>query len=1202
MSGLGVSQKESKEERRGDKKKTDKPARSRSKSPKVPKNIWSPGSTTTTTSSTEDTTAASPTSRSRRSKKKTVQTYSHSTQTTPTKVPNHSGSGTMVMSCTTTPTPVGGMGSWHLPSTTPSSSRETVVTTIPTAKSKKQPRKQAEQSEQREQPSQQPSDTKATKSDEEATEEDLIPRVPSSSPVEEEEDNNNNNNGDNVEIIDPLADRDILSPSSLSEISLGETTTGGKPTGSVIEGGPPGPAGYTPPSSPQLRQAAEPASETSREKYWTLPRRGGEGGGDADDEDEEIVLTKTAKSREPPTTKYSTLPSGSSSITTGHHHHHIQRHHPHHPPPSSSQSGVPMSSSQQLPLSSRQTSSLRPSSAYSIPSKPSSAPSSGPSTTQPKTQATAIKYAGIGPVEEGVPLASRPQVREEFASDWYKTMYKRLHTLPRPKGGVRKEDEPIRIRYKTRRPREYRFDANYFSDDEATIPRPRHISEFVTGSSSITEREKQMFYAEVINYIDSIFADVFKSSAIRQQRSGVSDRPRTAGDEPYIISTQEERARIQRELDMAASRAAESDRVKRTAATTSDHDKTCVFSALTQSSHGGGEGDFIYRKTGEKPSEPASRSTYIAVQKGDSDIPLTGLQKPAPQRRAVEQQPLSNKKATRQFIQPKKTLSQPSLLPSSSAAYSSPPSFGIVSFEEPEQQPQHQTEQQKPMTMAAAATIDDKMMTSSSNMKFEYMNANMNYSSSNMTKESTPIRPPPPFSSESIDDWQKKVNEDFNRLYHNLYNSSPKPWGGSTRSLSTPPARPPPPLPEVSGSNPSGGNPGHLTVPEVVITDVKNNRKIEKIDKIERKEHIFGGAKDDKSWTIPIERESPHQFAEGDVTIHYRTPVRQLHPSEQFPLTQPTRSYAPDHHRGRSTSKERDMTRHHFTPSRDIPVDTYRYQRAYEHEDFRQYARIQLARVLYDFHAQSPRELSVKKGDILILRRPIDHNWLEVEDSQSGLKGMVPRNYLDCQQEGTARAKFDFEAKTPVEMELKKGDHLRLVRKVDDNWYEGINVRGQMGIFPCSYVETIKQPIYLQLNNNLYSSSPSPTPYSSDYRPSDVSSSRPTSPAVAGVARPHSMPQFSSGNRDRSDVRNYSASTGVPATSSSSQPAKTVLGQKLYRVIYPYRPQQADELELVVGDILTVTMKCDDGWYVGHSTLSGNYGTFPGNYVQPIGQ
>jgi hypothetical protein len=76
----------------------------------------------------------------------------------------------------------------------------------------------------------------------------------------------------------------------------------------------------------------------------------------------------------------------------------------------------------------------------------------------------------------------------------------------------------------------------------------------------------------------------------------------------------------------------------------------------------------------------------------------------------------------------------------------------------------------------------------------------------------------------------------------------------------------------------------------------------------------------------------------------------------------------------------------------------------------------------------------------------------------------------------------------------------------------------------------------------------------------------------------------------------YSASTtGVPAASSSS--AKT---GKLFRVIYPYKPQQSDELQLTVGDILTVTMQCDDGWFVGHSTLSGSYGTFPGNYVQPI--
>jgi len=32
----------------------------------------------------------------------------------------------------------------------------------------------------------------------------------------------------------------------------------------------------------------------------------------------------------------------------------------------------------------------------------------------------------------------------------------------------------------------------------------------------------------------------------------------------------------------------------------------------------------------------------------------------------------------------------------------------------------------------------------------------------------------------------------------------------------------------------------------------------------------------------------------------------------------------------------------------------------------------------------------------------------------------VPRNYLDFEQEGVARAKFEFDSKTPVELRLRK--------------------------------------------------------------------------------------------------------------------------------------------------------------------------------------
>lgn len=53
-----------------------------------------------------------------------------------------------------------------------------------------------------------------------------------------------------------------------------------------------------------------------------------------------------------------------------------------------------------------------------------------------------------------------------------------------------------------------------------------------------------------------------------------------------------------------------------------------------------------------------------------------------------------------------------------------------------------------------------------------------------------------------------------------------------------------------------------------------------------------------------------------------------------------------------------------------------------------------------------------------------------------------------------------------------------------------------------------------------------------------------------------------------------------------------------YRVLYNYKPQNEDELELVEGETVYVMEKCDDGWYVGSSQRTGYLGTFPGNYVE----
>ena len=57
------------------------------------------------------------------------------------------------------------------------------------------------------------------------------------------------------------------------------------------------------------------------------------------------------------------------------------------------------------------------------------------------------------------------------------------------------------------------------------------------------------------------------------------------------------------------------------------------------------------------------------------------------------------------------------------------------------------------------------------------------------------------------------------------------------------------------------------------------------------------------------------------------------------------------------------------------------------------------------------------------------------------------------------------------------------------------------------------------------------------------------------------------------------------------------------QVLYDYTPQNPDELEIHVGDVIDVIEMCDDGWYCVMMETSAHpnaiqFGTFPGNYVQ----
>nr|KAF6425775.1 sorbin and SH3 domain containing 1 [Molossus molossus] len=235
------------------------------------------------------------------------------------------------------------------------------------------------------------------------------------------------------------------------------------------------------------------------------------------------------------------------------------------------------------------------------------------------------------------------------------------------------------------------------------------------------------------------------------------------------------------------------------------------------------------------------------------------------------------------------------------------------------------------------------------------------------------------------------------------------------------------------------------------------------------------------------------------------------------------------------------------------------------------------ARARFDFKAQTLKELPLQKGDIVYIYKQIDQNWYEGE--HHGRVGIFPRTYVQLLppaekaqpkklapvqvlEYGEAIAKFNFNGDTQVEMSFRKGERVTLLRQVDENWYEGrIPGTSRQGIFPITYVDVIKRPL---VKNPV------------DYIDLPFSSS-PSRSATTSPQQPQAQQRRVAPDRSQASQDLFS-----------------------YQALYSYIPQNDDELELRDGDIVDVMEKCDDGWFVGTSRRTRQFGTFPGNYVKPL--
>ncbi|XP_077101031.1 SH3 domain-containing kinase-binding protein 1 isoform X4 [Siphateles boraxobius] len=153
-----------------------------------------------------------------------------------------------------------------------------------------------------------------------------------------------------------------------------------------------------------------------------------------------------------------------------------------------------------------------------------------------------------------------------------------------------------------------------------------------------------------------------------------------------------------------------------------------------------------------------------------------------------------------------------------------------------------------------------------------------------------------------------------------------------------------------------------------------------------------------------------------------------------------------------------------------------------------------------------------------------------------------------------AIVEFDYQAQHDDELTIAVGDIISNIRKDDGGWWEG-ELDGRRGLFPDNFVREIKKDSKKEMKKES---------------------------SLAG---------------SRSDLSNGSAS---PKSEPSLRPTKKgeAIRKRRCKATFSYTPQNEDELELKIGDIIEILGEVEEGWWEG--SLSGQTGMFPSNFTKEL--
>ncbi|KAI7799943.1 CD2-associated protein, partial [Triplophysa rosa] len=173
---------------------------------------------------------------------------------------------------------------------------------------------------------------------------------------------------------------------------------------------------------------------------------------------------------------------------------------------------------------------------------------------------------------------------------------------------------------------------------------------------------------------------------------------------------------------------------------------------------------------------------------------------------------------------------------------------------------------------------------------------------------------------------------------------------------------------------------------------------------------------------------------------------------------------------------------------------------------------------------------------------------------------------------------YEYQALHDDELTLKLGDVIKNVRRIDEEgWMEGI-LNGKRGIFPDNFVKEVKKE--------------EPKTKEESKEGKEVKELKDESP----------IQRRASGNVASlvQRISTYGIPTGGLGFQPNSQPraSKKKPKKRQCKALFEYVPQNEDELELKVGDIIDITEEVEEGWWSG--TMNGKSGLFPSNFVKEV--